>query len=199
MTAMKLCPTCAAELSPYHLDDSYAEGFVCKSGHRFFAISHEVLSSGSARATSMPAHEGKTNDLEVIRKWLTEPKFRATLNSQLATVLRRIYEISKYDRHIESEAEPFKSCPICGDLLSKFDQDDCWVQGKRCANHHKFYERGGNLHFSVAEQRHNLSTEMSDISLYSLVDAWLGKNRLLREQVHPDVREVMKRFRSNST
>jgi hypothetical protein len=57
-------------------------------------------------------------------------------------MLRRIYEIYKDKRHIDPNQNPFCYCPICKNVLEKFEQDDVWMKGIKSNNSHKFFERG---------------------------------------------------------
>jgi len=67
-------------------------------------------------------------------------KARSILNEQLAELLRVVLEES-------ARAEPltFSFCPMCGNELSKYEQPEIWVQGRRCEKGHMWVERGGKL------------------------------------------------------
>lgn len=195
MKRIKYCPTCGLELTSYPLLDIYLLGFSCPNNHYFFKTCQEVKSIESLKAKKMqpPASKGE-NNFDVIEYWLTDKKARAVLNNQIAVLLRRIHEIYKDDRHIIYDSPVFILCPVCAKTLEAFDQPDMWVQGKRCNNAHEFYERGGTIHFSFQGERNNLSQEMSDKTLSSLVDGWLKDNRSLEDQLHVEVRKILARF-----
>ena len=197
MELIKYCPTCGLELTPYPLMDIYLLGFSCPNEHYFFKTCREVLGVESLKAKKMqpPASRGN-KDFDVIEYWLTDKKARAVLNNQIAVLLRRIHETYKDDRHVSYDSSVFLLCPICTRPLETFDQPDIWVQGERCSNAHEFYERGGTIHFSFQGKRENLSEEMSDKTLLSLIDGWLKSNHLLEEQLHDEMKKIMQRFKN---
>lgn len=198
MELIKYCPTCRSELNPYSLKDAYLQGLSCLNEHYFFKTCQDVLSTESIKASKMssPA-SGNEKDIDVIEYWLTDNKARATLNNQIAVILRRIYEILKDNRHIPYNDKVFVFCPLCRMPLEMFDQPDIWVRGKRCNNSHEFYERGGTVNFSFQGKRENLSEEMSDKTLLFLIDGWLKSNRLLEEQLHGEVKKILTKFKEN--
>ena len=141
-----------------------------------------------------PRSDGR-KDLETIEYWLTNKNARATLAPQIAEILRRIYEIYNDKRQINYDKPTFVFCAICGMPLETFDYPG-WEQGKRCENSHEFLERTGTITFStIEEKRDNLSGEMTDKIFNSLIDAWLKGDPLGEGQLHPEIKNILWRFK----
>ena len=69
------------------------------------------------------------------------------------------------------------------------------MQGMKCTNGHVFWERGGSLHFKEGDVRANFSAEMADDYLPQLLEAWLSDYKWTAPYVHPQLRQVLERFR----
>jgi hypothetical protein len=153
----------------------------------------EVLSVDSMQAPSVdsPISNGD-DDNEVIEYWLTVDSARARLNGQLALILQSVYDITKSNRDYEIDSLSFKYCPMCNKELHDNDQSDAWVQGKKCAKGHNFYERGGELRH---RETITIVEEMQGSSVIHLVNAWLKDKQLLKQQINKEIRGVLERFR----
>lgn len=196
MKPIKYCPTCGAELTPYSLIDIHLSGLSCQNKHYFYETNKDVLSVDSLRVKEIKKTASKNkNDLELIEYWLTEKEARSVINDQIAVILRRIYEIIKEQRHIHYEKSVFVLCPICRGKLETFKQPDVWVEGLKCNNSHKYYERGDTIRFKVHDILRNLSKEMSDETVLFLVDGWLKENSLSDTQLHDDMKRIMKKYK----
>lgn len=196
MDPIKYCPTCGAELGPYPIKDIYLSGLSCPNKHFFFKSKRDVLSIDSLKAKSRPSPSSDGGrDLEVIEYWLTDEGARATLNDQIAVILRRIYEILKDRRHISREPNVFVFCPLCRMPLKDFDEGDSWQRGQRCNNSHEYRERGGTVDFWIEGTRANLSEEMPDVTLMVLLECWLKGDRLSETQLHGEIKKILSRFK----
>jgi len=153
----------------------------------------DVLSVDSQQASSIDSPSATvTDDDEIIEYWLNSDGPRGKLNWQLALILQSIYDISKKNRKNDIDSLEYKYCPLCKGELANFDQDDVWVQGKRCQNGHSFYERGGRLWHKGTL---TIIEDMDSPSLMSLVNAWLKDKKLLKRQMHIEIRGVLERFK----
>lgn len=194
MKAIKYCPACGSEFRNHPLKDIYLVGMSCKNGHYFYADCKDVSGRASTRPSiSSPEYNGH-NEREIIEFWLTDIDARAALNPQLAVMIRRIHEILFENRHIPQEHEIFKYCPICRSELMNYDQDDCWVQGKKCSNSHEYAERGGAINGVHAGERIGLSAEMSDESLRWLIDGWLKDRKVLKAQLNKELAQILHKY-----
>jgi len=188
------CPTCKYKLNPIQLIDIFLLGLVCDNNHRFFIELQSPLATETVKCASIEGPTIKNRDnLEIIRVWLTDFKFRSKLNNQLAIMIRRIYEISKDNLHIIYDYNIFKYCPLCSMPLREFKQDDVWIKGLKCKNNHEFFERDG-VGFSFDGGYVNLKEEMADKVLYSLIKRWLKKEKNLQLQLHSQIKLVLMEF-----
>jgi hypothetical protein len=190
------CPTCGDVLNTLPILDIHASAFSCRGDHRFLQYNKQVLGTETDQAAALAsAHDMTDNDMSIIEYWLGNESVRSCLNDQLAEILQNIYWSCGSEEHIRPEGDTFIHCPLCGSELNDFEQDDVWVQGKRCGNGHDFYERGGRLNYSVEGESRHLVGEMSDEVLDSLIEGWLKDNRRLTRQLPRQVRGVLERYR----
>ncbi len=194
------CPFCQLPLKRVKILDVFMQGLMCGQGHRFYVPLRTPLELGTERVASAVGSR-KSDNLSVIRDWLTKIELRSLLNNQLATMLRRIYEISTDNIHVTyapsaaHEYAIFKYCPLCTTPLKPYDQEDVWVQGLRCSNHHEFKMRNG-ISFLMGEKTGvQLQEEMADETLNWLTDRWLRDNPALKDQLHPQITTILKQFR----
>ncbi len=196
------CPTCRSNLKGNELLDSFVHGLVCAKNHRFYVPLEATLSTMTEKTASLTSLSSK-DDLDLIRSWLTTSNLRPMLNDQLATMLRRIFEIKTGKIHINYPVGPmiltiFKYCPICSEVLSHHDQDDVWVEGLKCSKGHQFRLRNG-LDFPIEDTRLNLSEEMSDETLQHLIDAWLSDKPELNKQLPTKIRQILINFKKGTS
>ena len=148
----------------------------------------------SEKAQSFPSPKfNEKNASEIIEYWLTNEEARAKLNTQIAVMIRRIYEISTHKKHISKPVNAFTLCTICNNELRKYEQPDIWVVGKKCSQSHEFAERGNAIHFFYSGIVVELSTEMSDDSVSWLANQWLKeKNKQMKLQLNKELVAVLK-------
>ncbi|MBI1882929.1 MAG: hypothetical protein HYS08_01820 [Chlamydiae bacterium] len=188
------CPTCRLELRRIFLMDPFLQGLICEKQHRFFVELKAPLSVETAKSSLIEAPPNKNrNDLEIIKRWLGQIQYRSKLNNQLATILRRIHDISVEGLHISYDYSIFQYCPICADGLRNFDHENSWTQGLRCSRGHEYGARNG-IGFILEKQHIQLQEEMEDKMLFSLIDGWLRKDTLVKEQLHQEIELVLSNF-----
>lgn len=190
------CPTCKSELHRLQLLDIFTQGLICENNHRFFIELQNPIGTETAKCASIIGSTAKDNK-RIIKSWLTNFKLRSKLNSQLATMIRRIYEISESNKNITYEYNIFKYCPFCVKPLENFEQSDAWVQGLRCSNAHEFLARTGEgIGFSYRKEHICLVEEMSNTTLLILLKNWLKEkiSSALRNQLHSQIKEIMISF-----
>ena len=190
-----ICPTCGGVLNVLPLLDIYASAYACPGNHRFLRYEKEISATETGRAATLAPASDATDDMGIIEYWLGNEDARSCLNNQLAEILQNICWTYESDVHVMPEGETFVYCPLCGSGLYDFEQDDVWVQGKRCGNGHEFYERGGRLNFTVDGEIRHLVCEMSEEVLAALIKGWLKANPQLAAQLPRQVRGVLERFR----
>jgi hypothetical protein len=89
---------------------------------------------------------------------------------------------------------PFSFCPTCGETLARFDSDDLYMQGLRCRNGHEFWWRGRTVNYIERGVRTNLSAELDDEYMTTLIEYYAGDDELVKPYVHPQLRGVLERF-----
>ncbi len=191
------CPTCKSKLERVQLIDLFVQGLACNNNHRFYIeLQTPIISVKRVKCTSMKGSIARDN-MGIIKSWLTDFKLRSNLNNQLATMVRRIYEITKDNLNVAYGYDIFRYCPFCVNPLKKFEQSDIWVQGLRCNNTHEFFAREGQgIGFLFEGEYINLVEEMSNTSLLVLLKNWLKEkiSRELKVQLHSQIVSVMLSF-----
>jgi len=188
-------PTSQEDLISISVLDIFASAYSCENDHRFLCYEKEVLSDESDRAVELDSPISPTaSDLCVIEYWLSNEDAREHLNGQLAEMLQNIYWSSQADKHTALKGSSFVYCSICREKLEHFEQDDCWLQGKRCNNGHKYYERGGKMNYTIDGKSAHLVREMPREVLASLVTGWLKNNPVLEPQLHYQIRNVFEHY-----
>ena len=173
--------------------DPSLKGYACESDHIFYTTLKEQF-GGILTANTVQSLPNTSSEVQVLKFWLTNLYARQRLPNQLALVCRRIIEIMENDHHVTKVENPFAFCPICGDALSRFDSDDLYMQGLRCNNNHEFWWRGSTINFTEHGTRANLSAELDDNYMPTLIEYWTGDSVLIQPYVHPQLRSVLKRF-----
>ena len=191
------CPTCRLKLRRTHLLDSFVQGLVCRDGHRFFITLQAPTSVATDQAAAIQSSLEETNSSQIIKMWLTNYALRSKLNEQLATMMRRIYEIEEHALHVASDATAgtqtvFRYCPLCRDNLVLFDQSDAWVEGLRCPRGHEYRARDG-LSFFPGGKLVKFHEEMADGTLNTLIEFCL-KDNPNDLQVHRQIRSVLQDY-----
>ena len=193
------CPTCKLRLNRVQLVDIFVQGFACKNKHRFYITLQEPNCTESAKCSKIRGPYYKNfNSLELGKKWLMEFEYRSKLNNQLATIVRRIYEISMMGLRVPYDASTqqdkvFHYCLLCKEPLKLFSQSDAWVEGLKCPNNHEYFSRNG-LTFSFHNKSIIFHDEMSDKTLTSLINLWLAGGKELATQLHDQVKLILEDY-----
>ena len=190
------CPTCTALLNRVDVVDIFRTAYKCENGHRYYVVTNQPNAEESKQAPKIksPTHPNST-DPEIIRFWLTDESARSTLNISLALMISRILEVIESEINIPKDTTKFEYCTLCKGSLVGFDQDDCWVRGIKCHNDHKFYERGGTVHYHIDSEIQYLSEEMNDSVLDFQTEGWLKNNPVLECNLHPEIKGIIRRYR----
>ena len=186
------CPACQSNLHDRTLLDPNLKGYACDSGHIYYTTLNEQ-SGGIPTANTVRSLPRSSSDVEVLKFWLTNQSARKRLPNQLALVCRRIVEIIENKHHVAKIETPFVFCLTCGDELSPYG-DDNYMQGWKCKNGHEFWERGGTINYIEHGARANLSAELDDDYLPTLIEAWLSDYVWIQPYVHEQLRNVLSRF-----
>ena len=185
------CPACRGALAGARCADPFAQCLSCSEGHRFFLAPESPPATDTSRVASMSLPQLKGQSPQAIAAfWLSDPVARSVLNEQLAELLRAILE----DRRVSNEPS-FSYCPLCGEVLSEYEQPDIWIVGLRCSNSHSWASRGGRLGGIAGGSRFSLHAETPDSTVAQLVAGWLRRNRHLESQLHDSVRKVLESSR----
>jgi len=198
------CPLCKLPLKKVDTLDIFIQGMKCERNHRFYIPLKSPSMAAVERCTSTKGSP-QNDELAVVQDWLTDVKLRSVLRDDLATILRRIYEIKTANMRVAYTpsaahiAEIFKYCPLCTELLNPYNQDDVWVQGMQCANGHQFRMRNG-IAFSIGDSTLiYLHEEMADETLHWSIDQWFKDDPRFRKQLHPQIKAILKRFQAGSS
>lgn len=186
------CPMCQSDLYEHPLLDPSLEGYACKNSHLFYTTLLEQVGGIPTAETIQPPP--MNDDTQILKFWLTNRHARERLPNQLALVCRRIVEIVEENHRVAKVEKPFAFCPTCSETLSRFDSDDLYMQGLRCTNGHEFWERGSTINYMKRGARANLSAELDDDYIPKLIEYYASENKWIRPYVHPQLREVLKRF-----
>jgi hypothetical protein len=188
------CPTCKLKFITTDFLDIFVQGFSCKNAHRFFIELQNPLMDASAQCEKMILNDLENNkDEDLIRLWLATNTLREKLNNQLATIMRRIYEIYTASLHIKYDQEIFQYCLLCRDSLKPFEIQG-WGQGLKCGSGHEFSERDG-VHFMYKGNIVYLRPDMSDENLRFLVSAWLKGDKTLDTNLHPRIKSILSKYK----
>ena len=185
------CPRCQSALHEHELIDPSLRGYRCADGHVDFTTVVEQGVIPQADTIQPPPIE---DDLQILKFWLTDPRARERLPNQLALLCRRMIDIVETNQHVARVNEPFVFCPACGQTLVPFDSNDVYMQGLRCGNAHEFWWRGSTVYFKEDDVRGNLSAELDDDFMPTLIDYYGGHDKIVEPYVHPQLRAVLKRF-----
>lgn len=190
------CPTCKSKLTTIDMLDPFVKGLICENHHRFYVELQTPTMQNSSQCSRIdgPAIE-QNDDNELIKAWLTNHIFREKLNNQLATMLRRIYEIHMNNLHINYDYNVFQFCPLCQKPLNIFEQNDIWVEGLKCDSGHEFHRRNG-IYFTFEGGGVNFKEDMSDKDLISLVEGWLKGKGNLENNIHPQIKATFKNYKN---
>jgi hypothetical protein len=186
------CPTCRSDFHEHSLIDPYLRGYACTHRHVFYETVIQHLGGIPTADTVQPPP--MSDDVQILKFWLTDAHARERVPNQLALVCRRMVDIIERDHHVPYVENLFAFCPTCGEPLSRFDSDDVYMQGSRCRNDHEFWERGGTAYYQTHGGKANLSAELVDRHLPQLIDYYAGDDAIIQPYVHPQLRAVLKRF-----
>jgi hypothetical protein len=186
------CPICQLAFYERTLIDPNLKGYACRNGDVFYTTLIEQVGGIPTADTIRPPP--MTNDIQILKFWLADPHARERLPNELAVVCRRMVEIADNNHHVSKVEDPFSFCPTCGETLARFDSDDLYMQGLRCRNGHEFWWRGRTVNYIERGVRKNLSAELDDEYLPTLIEFYAGDDELIRPYVHPQLRGVLKRF-----
>ncbi|HVS93702.1 MAG TPA: hypothetical protein VHE59_16805 [Mucilaginibacter sp.] len=162
MSDFKFCPCCMSDLMEHELLDIYMQGLRCSSDHYFH------VDIDYAKSNDINVKSEKEYPLDIAKDWLTDKNLRNNLQNQLADILRKYITIKSSPDLTEQPNETFRYCPICANELTKFKQDDVWVEGLKCKNEHVFYSRNG-LNYNGTQ----LTPDISEQNFKSLLDSYV--------------------------
>jgi hypothetical protein len=180
------CGACGEPATTVDSVDPFVICFACTSGHKFFVYPDYPLAIETAKAKSMVCPDFKEDPEAAARYWLSDPAARCVLNPQIATLFRSFLEGFGPNPELE-----FEYCPRCGQLLSDFEQDDIWVVGRACSNHHNWAYRGGHLGCVIEGNQFGLHREYSQENARTTAAWWLGSNKKPQSNVHPSMRSIL--------
>lgn len=186
------CPTCRSEHHERILLDPHLRGYACENRHEFHTTLIEQVGGIPTADTIRPP--AMTDDVEILKFWLTDRQARESLPNQLALVCRRIVDLAERNHHVACGENLFAFCPSCGEPRSPFDSDDVYMRGSRCRHGHEFWERGDTVFYQTPDGRANLSAELADDHLPMLIGYYAGDDKIIQPYVHPQLRAVLKRF-----
>jgi hypothetical protein len=186
------CPRCRSELAERAVLDPNLKGYVCKNGDAFYETLIDQTGGIPRADTIQPPL--MNDDIQTLKFWLSDKDARKRLPNQLALACRRIVEIVEGNLHVAAVDNPFAFCPTCGKTLARFDSDDLYMQGLRCANDHEFWWRGSTVQYVARGVRTNLSAELDDDFLRTLIAYYTSDDECLEPYVHPQLRRVLARF-----
>ncbi len=186
------CPHCKTRLQERPRLDRFSHGIVCENGHRFFLKTKTVLAANSIVRNKFILPTTLKEPLAITQYWLTDENARSHLNDQLAEILVRIHEIETRGVNIPDRPS-FHYCPFCQQSLSDRGSEDGWVIDLYCSNNHRWGSRGGSLRGIFNNERVELSTEMTDTVLETMIDAWLDNPRQATN-LHSSVEHVLRGF-----
>lgn len=192
MSSAMFCPTCQAALAEHTLLDPNLKGYRCANGDIFSTTLNEQFGGIPKANTIQPPPID--DDIRLLKFWLTDQRARERLPNQLAILYRRLVEIAEDNHHIAPVASPFTFCLTCGDPLSRFDSDDVYMQGSRCRNGHEFWERGNTVFYTESGAQANLSADLDDDYMPTLIEFYTRDDDVIQPYVHPQLRAVLKRF-----
>ena len=185
------CPMCQSLLHEHTLLDPHLTGYICANGHVYYTnVVEQVGVLPEANTIRPPAMD---DDVQVLKYWLTDPHARKTVPDQLAVACRRIVEIVEKNLRVPRVNEPFAFCPVCGEKLLHVDSDDTYLQCLRCRNAHQFWWRGTRLHYD-GDVRRNLSAELDDEFLLSLIEYYSSSDEIIKPYDPPQLQTVLKHF-----
>ena len=197
------CSDCANPLNEIPCEDPFSICLACKNDHRFFVLPK----NGAFRMNQLKELKHKLFGLKIPEQikqstetvasfWLSEPKFRESLNPQLAEMLRAVLDKIRHKRKVSKRIE-FSWCPACGLKLSEFKYSDIWLHGLKCSREHTFYLRINSLY---READLIFEAEFDDSTLQNLIKSWtrsyfselISGRKSLR--CHPSIRGLLKEF-----
>jgi hypothetical protein len=186
------CPTCAAPFREHVLLDPNLQGFVCDNGDLFHKTLVEQPGVLPEANTVQPPH--MTNDMDILRFWLTQPLARSRLPNQLAIICRRIVEIVEHNHRVAWVRRPFVFCPLCSSELAHVPSDDVYMELLRCTTGHEFWERGQTAWYPDGGVKTSLSAELPDEFMPQMIKSYVSDEWYIQPWVHPQVRGVLERF-----
>jgi hypothetical protein len=186
------CPTCRSAFHEHPLLDPYLKGYACENGHLFYeTLIQHVGGIPTADTVQPPA---MSDDVQILKFWLTDRHARERVPNQLAVLCRRMVDIIERNHHVANAPDLFAFCTICGEPLAAFESDDAYMHGSRCRNRHEFWRRGDTVFYENGGVRPNLSAELVDDHLAQLLAYYAGDMPIIQPYVHPQLRAVLKRF-----
>jgi hypothetical protein len=169
-----------------HSVDPFVISLACAFHHKFLIYPEHPLAIETAKAEGMECPDFAGAVETAARHWLSDPSARAVLNPQIAMLFRSYLEGFGPDPELE-----FSFCPRCGMRLADFEQDDVWVQGRVCANGHRWAYRGGRLGCVVAGQQFGVFREYSRENARSVATWWRCSDAASKSNVHASMRPVL--------
>jgi len=186
------CPTCQAALIEHALLDPTLKGYRCANGDVFYTtLNAQFGGIPTANTITLPP---MNDDMQILKFWLTDQRARERLPNQLAILCRRMVDIAEDNHHIAPVRSLFAFCPTCGEPLSRLDSDDVYMRGLRCSNRHELWERGNTVFYTEHGSPAQLSGDLDDDYMRTLIEFYTRDDDLIQPYVHPQLRAVLKRF-----
>jgi hypothetical protein len=186
------CPVCKKSLKRISLIDNYYYGVQCKENH-IFNISRYYSTMDMTESLSQ-INKKNISNLDEIPLLFKDRSYRLCLNSQLAIIIRVIYELVILKRKINLKGNEYRYCPICSSDFKIFKQKDIWVTGKQCKNNHRYLERNG-IRYLYNDWNITIMLDYSKEDIDDLIPRWFdSKNKLLENQMDDNVRFIFKEY-----
>lgn len=171
--------------------DSYLQGFECARGHRYFqTLSTPSIKNVDRAGKLKPDYPPHVALEEKVRFWFQNPTCREHLFNNIATTVRRIYEVT-IEGDTAAEQPLYGWCPVCAETFAgSFQTADGHRIGTICKSGHR-YCLGEDM-ISDDDQGVFLTAEPHQARFTTYAEIYSTKQ--YARCVHPDLREFMSRY-----
>jgi hypothetical protein len=171
--------------------DPYLQGLECARGHRYCQTLRMAPNDLSDCAGKLKPQYPAGATLEgKVRFWFEDRICREHLFNPIATIVRRIYEIT-VDGQRPASQPSYDWCPICAQTFEgSFQTPDGHRVGSICVSGHRFCV-GGSMS-SDDDQGVFLGAEPDSAEIKTYAEIYSTKQ--YARCVHSDLREFMKRY-----
>ncbi|MGV3756709.1 MAG: hypothetical protein ACO1QS_15105 [Verrucomicrobiota bacterium] len=185
------CPGCREPLQLRSVMDPYLQGLHCAKGHRYCQIQRMAAIERIDHAGKLkPQYPAGAKLEDRVKFWFGDETCREHLFSQIATIVRRIYEITVEGDEALGLAQ-YAYCPICaGDFEGSFQTSDGHRIGSICTKGHRFAMYGE----MSSDDDHGvfLKAEPDRGEIKTYAEIYVTKR--YARCVHADLREFMQRY-----